>query len=114
MVLFQILLIILGMFIDPASILIITIPILVPILNALQFDIIWFGVVMAVNMEMALITPPLGFALYIVKGILSEQVTLGEVLTGSLVFAIADLICIALLIFFPSIALWLPSIMIAR
>ncbi len=102
-----------GMFIDPVSIIIITVPILLPILTALQFDFIWFGVVLLVNMGMALITPPLGFALYIVKGILGDQVTLGEVLRGSLIFVIGEAVLIALLIAFPIIALWLPNMMIA-
>ena len=80
----------------------------------LQFEFIWFGVVLMVNMGMALITPPLGFALYIVKGILGEQVTLSEVLRGSLVFVIGEVVCIGLLMVFPIIALWLPNMMIAR
>ena len=101
-----------SMFIDPVSIIIITVPILIPVLTALQFDFIWFGVVLMVNMGMALITPPLGFALYIVKGILAERVTLTDVLRGSLVFVIGEAICIAILIAFPVIALWLPDMMI--
>ena len=114
MILIQVLLFFMGMFIDPVSIIIITIPILIPVLQALQFDFIWFGVVLMVNMGMALITPPLGFALYIVKGILGEQVTLNEVLRGSLVFVIGEVACIGILMVFPIIALWLPNMMIAR
>ncbi len=111
MVLMQVLLFFLGMFIDPVSIIIITTPIFIPVLTALHFDFIWYGILLMVNMGMALITPPLGFALYIVKGILGEQITLNEVLKGSLVFLIGEAVAIALLMAFPIIALWLPSLM---
>ncbi len=110
-ILILVLLFFLGMFIDAVSIVIITVPILVPVMSALQIDFIWFGVLMIINMGMGLITPPVGFALYIVKGIFGEQISLNQVLKGSLVFLGAEAVSLAILIAFPIISLWLPSLM---
>ena len=108
MIAFQLMYIVLGMFIDPVSMIIVTMPVLVPILNALHFDLIWFGILLMVNIEMALITPPVGFSLYIIKGLAPENVTFNDVLYGCLIFALADLLVIAILMIFPELVLWLP------
>ncbi len=104
----QLMYILLGMFIDPVSMIIVTMPVLVPILNALHFDLIWFGILLMVNIEMALITPPVGFSLYIIKGLAPENVTFNDVLYGCLVFALADVLVIAILMSFPELVFWLP------
>ena len=111
MVAFQLMYIVLGMFIDPVSMIIVTMPVLVPILNALHFDLIWFGILLMVNIEVALITPPVGFSLYIVKGLAPADITFNDVLFGCLIFALADLFVIALLMVFPELVLWLPRMM---
>src|SRR3990172_1782818 len=111
MIAFQLMYIVLGMFIDPVSMIIVTMPVLVPVLTALHFDLIWFGVLLMVNIEMALITPPLGFSLYILKGLAPEDVTFNDVLAGCLIFALADLAVIAILMVFPELVLWLPRTM---
>jgi len=108
MISFQLMYVLLGMFIDPVSMIIVTMPVLVPILNALHFDLIWFGILLMVNIEMALITPPVGFSLYIIKGLAPENVTFNDVLYGCLIFALADLLVIAILMIFPELVLWLP------
>ena len=111
MIAFQLMYIVLGMFIDPVSMIIVTMPVLVPVLTALHFDLIWFGVLLMVNIEMALITPPVGFSLYILKGLAPEDVTFNDVLAGCLIFALADLAVIAILMVFPELVLWLPRTM---
>ncbi|MBI4588705.1 MAG: TRAP transporter large permease [Candidatus Rokubacteria bacterium] len=105
---FQFMYIVLGMFIDPVSMIIVTMPVLVPILTALHFDLIWFGILLMVNIEMALITPPVGFSLYIIKGLAPENVTFNDVLSGCLIFTLADVLVIAILMIFPELVLWLP------
>lgn len=111
MIAFQLMYIVLGMFIDPVSMIIVTMPVLVPVLTALHFDLIWFGILLMVNIEMALITPPVGFSIYILKGLAPEDVTFNDVLTGCLIFALADLAVIAILMVFPELVLWLPRTM---
>ncbi|OGK76639.1 MAG: hypothetical protein A2X52_14785 [Candidatus Rokubacteria bacterium GWC2_70_16] len=111
MIAFQLMYIVLGMFIDPVSMIIVTMPVLVPVLTALRFDLIWFGILLMVNIEMALITPPVGFSLYILKGLAPDNVTFNDVLAGCLIFALADLAVIAILMVFPELVLWLPRTM---
>ncbi|RLG70568.1 MAG: hypothetical protein DRO11_06010, partial [Methanobacteriota archaeon] len=73
LVMVNVILLLLGCFVDPAGIILITIPIFVPIIRSLGFDMIWFAVVFVINMELALLTPPLGLNLYVVKAVLSED-----------------------------------------
>jgi len=110
MVMIQLLYIFLGMFIEPIGIMVVTLPIVAPVLIALGFDPYWFGVMIMVNFEIALVTPPMGTQLYIIKGIV-PQVPLGDILKGSLVFLIAPTVMLVTLYRFPQLALWLPSMM---
>lgn len=99
---------VLGMFIDGIGMIVISMPILYPLLIAMGFSPIWFGILLFINMEMALITPPLGFNLYIVQGA-AKQVDLRDIMKGAFTFAIADIFVLALVLVFPQTALWLPS-----
>ena len=84
-------------------------PILTPVLEASNFDLIWFAVVMTINLEVGLITPPVGLNLYVLKGV-APDVPLTKVLWGSVPFVLIMLFEIVLLAFFPEIALWLPTL----
>ena len=108
----NIILILLGCIMDPAGILLVTIPIFVPIVKAVGFDAIWFGVMFVVNTELAQITPPLGLNLYIIKGIAPKDISLNDILIGAGPFMLLDAVGLALVIIFPQIILWLPSTMI--
>jgi len=110
MILLQVLFIFLGMFIEPIGIMVVTLPIVAPLLVALGFDPYWFGVMLMVNFEIALITPPMGTQLYIIKGIV-PQVPLGDILRGALVFCIAPVLMLVTLYIFKDLALWLPNMM---
>ncbi|MFW7344062.1 TRAP transporter large permease subunit [Pollutimonas sp. H1-120] len=99
-------LITIGMFLDIVSVILITTPILLPIIVAAGYDPIWFGVIMIIACEMAVITPPVGLNLYVIKGI-APQITLGEIIRGALPFVLVQLLCIVILSMFPAIALWL-------
>lgn len=99
---------ILGCFLETLSMMIATIPIVVPVVVSFGIDPVWFGVFLVVMMEVALITPPLGMNLYIVQGVRSSGSIL-DVMIGALPFVAIMLAMVALLILFPGIALWLPE-----
>jgi tripartite ATP-independent transporter DctM subunit len=101
-------LLVLGCFLPPAAIILMTTPILLPILLKSGFDPIWFGVMLTVNMELGLITPPVGLNLYVINGI-APNIRLGTILWGSFPFMICMVIAMVLLSIFPEIATWLPD-----
>lgn len=109
LILIQLMYVVLGMFIDPVGMIIVTVPILHPVVVGLGFDVIWFGVLLLINIEMALITPPVGFTLYILQGIAPKEVKFSDILAGCFIFAMADVVVMAIVMVFPQIALWLPS-----
>lgn len=96
--------IVLGFFIETLALMIATIPIVVPIIIEMGFDKVWFGILLIVLIEMALITPPVGLNLYVVQGARNEG-RLGEVMVGALPYVFVMLVTIGLLVLFPSIAL---------
>ena len=106
----NIVLLVLGCVLETVSIILITLPMLYPIIKALGFDPIWFNVVLLINMELALITPPVGMNLFVIKGI-SEDSSIQDIIAGSAPFAFIMVLEIALLCFFPGIATWLPSVL---
>lgn len=101
-------LLVLGCVLETVSIILITLPMLFPIMKALDFDLIWFNVVLAINMELALITPPVGMNLFVIKGIY-EKSTIQQIVHGSFPFAVIMALEILLLCFFPELATWLPD-----
>jgi len=102
-ILINIVLLILGMFLETISILVITLPILYPVIMALGFDPIWFAIIMVINMELALITPPVGLNLFVLKGI-DRTNTMDEIVKGVIPYAIIMVLLIVLLSVFPEIA----------
>ncbi|MBI4183332.1 MAG: TRAP transporter large permease [Proteobacteria bacterium] len=101
-------LLVLGCFLPPAAIILMTTPILMPILTSSGFDAVWFGVILTINMELGLITPPVGLNLYVINGI-APTVRLGVILKGALPFMVCMVIGMVLLCLFPGIATWLPD-----
>ncbi len=97
-----------GCFLPPAAIILMTTPILLPIVTAAGFDPIWFGVILTLNMELGLITPPVGLNLYVINGIVPD-VRLPTVLWGSLPFMLCMVVAMIILCIFPGIATWLPT-----
>ena len=87
------------------------IPILIPIVQAAGFDLIWFGIVVVITIEIGLITPPIGLNVFVLKAVLPDDVSIRDVFKGIAPFIIADFIRLALLVAFPFIALFLPSLM---
>ncbi len=101
----------LGFFIPPVAIILITMPVLFPIVTDLGFDPVWFGVVMTLNMEMGLITPPVGLNLYVVQGI-APDIPLRDILVGALPYVGVLTLGIVILCVFPDLVTWLPNQML--
>lgn len=99
----------LGCIMDTMTILLLTLPIFVPAVTILGFDLVWFGILVVVNMQIGLITPPLGLDLYIMRN--TFGIPTNELLRGVLPFIIVLFIFLALLIAFPQLTLWLPNMM---
>jgi C4-dicarboxylate transporter, DctM subunit len=104
----NLLLLVAGMFLPPAAIILMTTPILMPVITAAGFDPIWFGVILTINMELGLITPPVGLNLFVINGI-TPDVRLPTILKGAFPFMICMVVAIVLLCVFPEIATWLPK-----
>jgi len=110
----QLIFFVLGMFLDPAGIIMITTPIFVPIVTKLGFDPLWFGILFVINMEMAYITPPFGFNLFIMKGVVPPDISMTDIYRSIVPFVFLQALCLALVLLFPDLALWLPGKMIAK
>lgn len=102
--------IILGMFFDSLSMMVLTLPFVGPLIVALGFNPIWFGVVFVVLAEMGLVTPPFGLNLFVLHGVVPKHDVL-TIALGALPFLIPTLAMIVILVFFPQLALWLPSVL---
>ncbi|TFH85063.1 TRAP transporter large permease [Billgrantia azerbaijanica] len=98
-----------GFFLPPVAVIVMTAPILLPIILAANFDPYWFAVILTINLEIGLITPPVGLNLFIINGI-APDISLRNILMGSLPYALCMVLGIVLLCFFPGIALWLPNL----
>ncbi|MGA0178452.1 MAG: TRAP transporter large permease [Burkholderiaceae bacterium] len=107
----NLMLLVLGCFLPPAAIILMTTPIILPVITAAGFDPIWFGVVLTINMELGLITPPVGLNLFVINGI-TPDVKLTTILRGSIPFMLCMVVAIVLLCFLPDIATWLPRTLI--
>ena len=108
---FAILYLILGMLIDPIAIMVMTLPVMFPIMTSVGYDPIWLGVIAIKLAEISLITPPVGLNVYVVRSASPVKLRLEEVFAGITPFLIMDVFTLALLIAFPSIVLFLPSLM---
>ena len=106
-----VILIVLGMFMDATSMMLITVPIFFPLAEHLGFDLIWFGLFVLMTFEMAGTTPPFGLLLYVMLGVAPKGTTLYQVAAAAFPFLVCDAILILILVAFPALALWLPSLM---
>ena len=102
-------LILLGMFMDATSMMLITVPIFFPLAGAMDFDLIWYGLFVLITIEMAGTTPPFGLLLYVMLGVAPKGTTLIEVAKAAFPFLVCDAILILILVAWPNLALWLPN-----
>ena len=106
----NLLMIVLGCILETVSIVLLTMPLVTPILHALHIDPIWYGIILTVNMTMALITPPVGMNLYVING-LRDDIRMSEVITGVWPFVLIIGGMLVLTMIFPIMSTWLPSVM---
>ena len=99
---------VLGCLMDALAMIILTVPIVFPVIKALGFDPIWFGVIIVMTVELGLIHPPVGMNIFVIKSVV-EDVKISTIFYGVIPFIITDLIRLVILIAFPILALWLPS-----
>lgn len=102
--------IVLGMFLDGLSIMVMTLPITLPIVLAAGWDPIWFGIFLIIMIELGLITPPIGFNLFVLQGITGKPI--GEIARGAIPFFFLMLLAAIIITMFPQIALWLPDVIL--
>ena len=108
MAMINVFLLVCGFFIPPAAVILMTSPILYPIIKAAGFDPVWFGVILTINMEIGLIHPPVGLNIYIVSSI-APDVPVTRIMWGTIPYVLCMMLAIVILCFFPGIATWLPD-----
>ena len=106
----QVVLLLLGTFMESLAMILLTVPIYFPIIEALHLSPIWFGAIMLLNMEMAAISPPFGFGLFVMKAVAPQGTTMMDVYKASVPFLLLNSVVMLIMIFFPSTVLWLPSL----
>lgn len=111
--LINVFLLVAGFFLPPVAVIVMTAPILLPIIEIAGFDPYWFAVIFTINMEIGLITPPVGLNLYVINGI-APDVSLTTVLKGSVPYVLCMVLAIIILCIFPEIATWLPTVLMGR
>lgn len=109
--LYIVVLLILGCLMDPASMMVITLPLAFPVLSKLGYDPVWLGIIVTIAVEIGMITPPVGLNLFVLKGIVPKEVTMTDIMAGSVPFILVMLVGLLVIVLFPQIALWLPQMM---
>ncbi|MDX3896303.1 TRAP transporter large permease subunit [Pusillimonas sp.] len=110
LIMMMIVLLILGCFIDQVSMVMITVPLFIPIAHAVGLDLIWLGVIYLITMEMGFLTPPFGLLLFVMKGIAPPEIRMSVVYKAAVPFLAIEMFVLVLILIFPQIALWMPSL----
>ncbi len=108
----QFVIFILAMVLDPAGIMMITVPVFLPIIIAQGFDPLWFGILFVINMEIGYMTPPFGFNLFYLKGIVPPSITMGDIYRSVIPYTLVELTGLVIIMIFPQIAIWLPNLLL--
>ena len=111
LIIMQVMLLIMGMLIDQISMMMITIPIFMPIVLAMGWDVVWWGAIVCLNIEMAAISPPFGVALFVMKGVAPKGTTMGDIYRSVIPFLFLNLIVMGVMMAWPQLTLWLPGLM---
>ena len=99
-----------GMFLEPLGAMLLTLPIVLPIVGDAGWSLVWFGVVLTKLLEIGMITPPIGMNVFVIKGVVGNLVTTTQIFRGVFWFLVMDLLVLALLVVFPDVILFLPEI----
>jgi len=113
-IIMQLSIFIMGMVMDDMAIMFLSIPIFLPIIKSLGFDPLWFGVLFMVNVQCAWLTPPYGFNLFFMKSITPPEITMDDIYISVIPFIGMQLVCMAIIIIFPEVATWLPTLFFER
>jgi len=105
-----IVLLLLGAFMDQVSMIMITLPFFIPLAQSAGIDLLWFGVLMLVVMEISFTTPPFGLLIFVMKGVAPPEITLGDVYRAAAPFILLALTVLSLLVLFPDLTTWLPNL----
>ena len=105
---------VMGMFMDIVSVILISTPILLPIVIGMGYNTLWFGIVMAIVCEIATETPPIGLNLFVIKGVSPPQVSLIDIIRGVIPFAVVETVGLVIFIAFPNLVLWLPGVLTVK
>jgi TRAP-type C4-dicarboxylate transport system permease large subunit len=104
-------LLVLGCFVDQVSMMLITLPFFMPLVAKFNFDPIWFGMIFLICMQLGLLTPPFGLLLYTMKGVAPPSITMNQIYVAALPYVLFGLLVLLLIVLFPPIATWLPSVL---
>ena len=114
LILMQLSFILMGTFLDDTAMLVIVAPLYVPLVGALGFDLIWYGVLYTITTQIAYMTPPFGYNLFLMRAMAPPEITLRDIYGSIFPFVIAMIVALTLVMVFPQIALWLPESIYAR
>lgn len=99
----------LGMFLEPIGAMLLTLPIVLPIINSAELSLVWFGVVLTKLLEIGMVTPPVGMNVFVIKGVVGDLISTTGIFKGILWFLVADLIVLGLMLYYPQLVLFLPD-----
>lgn len=111
MMMMMLIVMVIGVFLEQTSMVLVSMPIFLPVVHAMGWDPIWFAVIMMVNLEMDTIMPPAGLSLFVMKGVAPPDTTMGDIYMAAIPFILINILLMALMITFPEIVLWLPNLM---
>jgi TRAP-type mannitol/chloroaromatic compound transport system permease large subunit len=114
LILMQVSFLIMGMFLDDTAMLVIVAPLYIPLVRALEFDLIWYGVLYTITCQIAYITPPFGYNLFLMRTMAPPGITIADIYRSIFPFVIVMIIALALVMIFPEIALYLPQLYTGR
>lgn len=103
--------ILLGMFLEPIGAMLLTMPILLPLIETAEINLLWFGILVVKLLEIGMITPPIGLNVFVLKGVMGEQISTGTIFRGVMWFIFADIVILGLMVAFPDLVLYLPSLL---
>jgi tripartite ATP-independent transporter DctM subunit len=109
MIIIVLIYLVLGMFMEPFGAMLVTLPVFLPVLEAQQVSLVWFGVFVVKMLEIGMITPPVGLNVFVIRNVASQYASVVQIFKGVIPFLIADMFVIALVIAVPAVVLWLPG-----
>ena len=104
--------VVLGMFVESIGLMLLTLPIILPLVIGADMNLIWFGIIVIKLLEIGLVTPPIGLNVYVIKGALGSQVSLQQIFRGVSWFILMDLVALVFIVMFPLLSLYMPTLMV--